>query len=281
MLNVARTRSRIAILSLPLLVLLSFRAIAQSPPIDGLAHIAIAVADLGKSRDFYNKLGFDEAFHFGEGDKITQSFLKINDRQFLELYPATPRQPVGFLHLCFDGDDLNALYAFYIARGLTPKPVRKAHAGNLLFTMEGPEHQNIEYTQYLPGSLHFDDHGKHLGDHRLSTAMFAVALPMQNREAARSFYVDKLAFPAVPGHPWLVTIPGPSHQQIVFETGSLIPHGRAFFHVDDLKTTGADLKRLGIVFVSSPQAITVTDPDGNLLVFQGAPDAVLGTISNP
>ncbi len=271
--QVFRTRSRISILSLPLLALLSFRAIAQSPPIDGLAHIAIAVADVQKSRAFYNKLGFEEAFHFGEGEAITQSFLKINDRQFIELYPATPKQPAGFLHLCFDGDDLNALYAFYIARGLIPKPVRKAHAGNLLFTMEGPEHQNIEYTQYLPGSLHFDDRGKHLGGHRLSTAMFAVALPMQNREAARSFYVDKLAFPAVPGHSWLVTIPGDSHQQILFETGDFIPHGRAFFHVDDLKKTAAELKRIGIEFTSSAQAVTVTDPDANVLIFQSAPDA--------
>ena len=276
-----RMRSRLRSCMLSLFPLLPLQAVAQSPPIAGLAHIAIAVTDLQQSRMFYNKLGFEEAFHFGEGDAITQSFLKINDRQFIELYPATPKQPVGFLHLCFDGEDLNTLYAFYVARGLTPKPVRKAHAGNLLFTMEGPEHQNIEYTQYLPGSLHFDDRGKHLGDHRLSTTMFAVALAVHDREAARNFYVDKLGFPAVPAHDWLVKLPGHSQQEILFETGALIAHGRVFFHVDDLKATRATLKRSGIKFASSTQAITVTDPDANLLVFQSTPNALNSNRSAP
>ena len=124
-----------------LVLLLSLPALAQSPPINGLAHIAIAVQNLPQSRDFYNKLGFEEAFHFGEGDAITQSFLKVNDRQFIELYPATAKQPAGFLHLCFEGADLNALHDFDLSRRLTPISVRKARAGNLLFTAEGPEHQ--------------------------------------------------------------------------------------------------------------------------------------------
>src|SRR6202040_2877985 len=103
-----------------------------------------------------------------------ESFIKINDRQFLELYPTTEKDPTpGFLHLCFEGNDLEAIHADYVSRGLTPKMnVRKAGAGNLLFTMDGPLQpsgpQNIEYTQYQPGSMHSLDQGKHLGSDRIA-----------------------------------------------------------------------------------------------------------------
>ena len=260
--------------ALTLTVALPVRAqTTTSPGIHGLAHIAVSVASVERARNFYAKLGFEEAFHFGDDKAPTQSFLKINDRQFIELYPASAKQPEGFLHLCFDGDDLNALYSSYAPRGLSPTPVRKAHAGNLLFTMEGPEKQNIEYTQYLPGSLHSEDHGKHLGDHRIADTIFAVALAMRDRDAARTFYLDKLAFIQIPGHPWLLSIPGSTDGQILLETGALLPHARVFFHVADLKKTAADLKQRGIASTPLPHALSVTDPDGNLLVFQSAPDA--------
>ena len=248
-------------------------ALAQSPPIAGIAHVAIAVQDLAQSLAFYNKLGFEEAFHFGEADHITQTFLKINDNQFLELYPATPKQPVGFLHLCFFGEDLNALHDFDVAQGLSPISVRKAHAGNLLFTLQGPEHQNIEYTQYLPGSLHSDDRGKHLGPERIATSLFAVGLAMHDRAAARDFYLHKLTFNPIAGHPWLLGVPGPSHQQLLLVPDTLLPHGLAFFHVDDLAKVASELKRIGIPATTSAHALSVTDPDGNLLIFETTADA--------
>ena len=135
----------------------------KSPPIHGLAHIAIRVNDIAASRAFYEKLGFQQAFDMEKNGTVTQSFIKVNDRQFIELYPKTEAQPtIGFLHLCFDGEDLNALHDFDVAQGLPATAVRKAGAGNLLFTLRGPEDQNIEYTQYMPGSLHYEDRGKHL-----------------------------------------------------------------------------------------------------------------------
>ncbi len=260
------------------LILLSAAALraqsppGQSPPIHGLAHIAIAVTNLQQSREFYNKLGFEEAFYFGPADAVTQSFIKINDRQFIELYPVTSHQPAGFLHLCFDTDDINALYAFYVARGLHPTPIRKAHAGNLLFTMEGPEHQNIEYTQYLPGSLHSSDQGRHLGSHHSSDSLIAVTVVMKDPDAARSFYLKSLGFTKVHGSPGRLEIPG-SEQQLLIESGPLQSRSRAVLHVPNLERTAADLRRQNLTPQSSPHAITITDPDGNLVVFTSDSEA--------
>ncbi len=134
----------------------------QPTELAGLAHAAIRVADLDKSRDFYAKLGFEEAFAMSRDGMTTQSFVKVNDLQFIELYPqGRPTDTVGFMHVCFESPAIDALNSAYAALGLAPIPVRKAAAGNLLFTMSGPEKQNIEYTQYMPGSRHSNDKGLH------------------------------------------------------------------------------------------------------------------------
>jgi hypothetical protein len=38
-----------------------------------------------------------------QGGVPTQSFIKINDRQFIELYPQREAsQTIGFMHVCFE-----------------------------------------------------------------------------------------------------------------------------------------------------------------------------------
>src|SRR5271156_5245621 len=206
-----------------LLTLLSSFARAQSdtppPPFNGIAHVAIRVHDLAASVAFYQKLGFEQAFDLRKNDIPYESFIKINDSQFIELYPTTERDPaVGFLHLCFEGVDLNAIYEDYISHGLTPTAVRKAGAGNLLFTMAGPQQpwgpQNIEYTQYMPGSLHSDDQGKHLGPDRVADKLIAVSLAMDDPASARAFYINELHFKPIAGNQMFMHLPGESGQQV-------------------------------------------------------------------
>ena len=73
----------------------------------GIAHVAIRVSDLNRSRDFYQKLGFEQAFTFTKDGVVTESFLKVNDQQFIEMYPQQqPSQSIGFMHICFEGADL-------------------------------------------------------------------------------------------------------------------------------------------------------------------------------
>jgi catechol-2,3-dioxygenase len=58
-----------------------------SPSLSGIAHVALRVANLDASRAFYKQLGFEEAFAFDQGGSPTEAFIKINDTQFIELYP--------------------------------------------------------------------------------------------------------------------------------------------------------------------------------------------------
>src|SRR5271168_4244952 len=96
-------------------------ATAQIPTatLAGIAHVAIRVSELTRSRNFYQKLGFEQAFTLSKDGKTTEAFFKVNDRQFIEVYPQQePSQSIGFMHLCFESTDLEALNRAYLARSL-------------------------------------------------------------------------------------------------------------------------------------------------------------------
>ena len=257
-------------------------ASTQSPAFNGIAHIAIRVQDIAASVAFYNKLGFQQAFAMNKGDVVTQSFIKINDTQFLELYPVNAANPTQdkpeFLHLCFEGTDLNALHDFYVAEGLTPISVRKAGAGNLLFTMKGPQQfrdpQNIEYTQYQPGSLHSNDAGQHLGPDRVADTMTVVALAVQDIAAAKAFYSDKLGFVPVASPSRLgfrFGLPGSSGESVeLVPVESLQSKSSITLTTHDLRKAEAHLKQQGVPVIKAKDGLTVTDPDGNLIRIQAA-----------
>jgi catechol 2,3-dioxygenase-like lactoylglutathione lyase family enzyme len=244
----------------------------QAPPapttLAGIAHVALRVSDLTRSRDFYQKLGFEQSFAFTKDGATTEVFLKVNDRQFLEMYPQQqPPQEIGFMHICFESDDLEQLNRAYRSRDLSPTPVKRAGAGNLLFTMEGPEQQNIEYTQYMPDSLHSKDKGEHLGGNRISEEIFGVSLRMEDPVVARAFYEQKLGFhesrhvietDLIP-----LLMPGSSGQAVVISPGVF----QLLLAVPSLRKTAAQLNVLQIPFEKKKSMLIVKDPDDNQIAF--------------
>ncbi len=235
----------------------------------GIAHVAFRVADLEAARGFYNKVGFEQFFEMKQGERTTEAFIKIDDRQFIELYPRTdPAQVLGLMHVCYESSDLEALHADYVKRGLTVSDVRKAGAGNLLMTMKDPEGQTIEYTQYMPGSRHFEDRGKHLGANRISTVLTGATVPAHDAAAIRSFYVEKLSFTEIGrALPVRLRMPGDSGQELDITTAGQEVKSGIQFRVADLKRTAAVLAGLGLQTKSTPASVTMADPDGVVISF--------------
>jgi len=232
----------------------------------GIAHVAFRVADLEAARGFYQRLGFEQFFEIKQGDRTTEAFLKINDRQFLELYPRSdPSQSLGLMHVCYESDDLEALHAAYVQRGLTVSDVRKAGAGNLLMTMKDPEGQTIEFTQYMPGSRHFEDRGKHIGANRVSQMLIGATTTARDVAAVRAFYIDKLGFRELAGS--ALRVPGDSRQELDIAASDSTMKAGMQFGVIDLKLTAGLLTGLGLQVRSGPTAVTVSDPDGNVISF--------------
>ena len=256
---------------------------AQPANQSGIAHVAFRVADLEVARAFYTKLGFEEFFSMKQGDRITEDFLKINDHQFIELYPRTaPAQPLGLMHVCYESSNLDALHAEYQKRGLTVSDVRKAGAGNMLMVSKDPEGQTLEYTQYMPGSRHWEDRGKHLSGKRVASLMGGATSPAKDPAAMRAFYLDKLGFTALNhGIPARLRMPGDSGQEV--DIAPADAKSGIQFGVADLRQTAELLTGLGLAPKITaaagrgniPVLLTIADPDGAAITFVKAvlPDA--------
>jgi len=240
-----------------------------SPALAGIAHVAFRVTDVAKSREFYRTLGFEEAFGFADPGKPPVSYVKVNDRQFIELYGrADDFQPLGLMHLCYEANDIDAAHDYYVEHDVKAPPAKKARAGNLLFTFHDPEGQIVEFTQYMPGSLHYGDRGKHLSDRRVSQRMLRPTIAVKDLEVVRSFYTSKLGFENL-GTQGVdrLGVPGGSGDEIELETATSRTKPRLAFTVKDVKRTADDLRRRGFAVRKDGDSAFVTDPDGAMLIF--------------
>jgi catechol 2,3-dioxygenase-like lactoylglutathione lyase family enzyme len=253
---------------LPLFLLAAALA-AQT--LEGIAHVALRVSDVPVSREFYRKLGFEQSFEFSDDKGINVSYMKVNDRQFIELYRRnSAEERLGLMHLCLETGALEGLRSVYIRRGLKPTEARKARAGNLLFNLFDPEGQLIEYTQYLPGSMHSEDRGKHLGADRISEHMIRVASAVKDLEALRAFYVEKLGFAVRPGAgPMRLVLPGKSGEAVELDSATAGGKPRLTFAVGDVRRAGDELRKRGIApRASAASNVAAVDPDGAAIVFE-------------
>ncbi len=246
-------------------------SIAQPPPpnqgIIGIAHIAFRVSDLDREIAFLGKLGYEKAFTLPYGSSL-EVFVKINDHEFIELYPQTDRsQPVGWLHICYEAGDLNALQHYYATEGLNPSPVRKAAAGNLISSFNDPEGRVTEFTQYMPGSRHTLDIGQHLGTSRISTELMGIDLPVREGAAMKEFYTD-LGFEAenTNGN---VRLTAPGAPDLHMELRAATPgSGPEFlFPVPDAKKAYQAMEYAGVNAQRDGGLVFTKDPDGNIFVF--------------
>jgi catechol 2,3-dioxygenase-like lactoylglutathione lyase family enzyme len=237
------------------------------PAITGLAHVAFRVSDLDKEINFLGRLGFEEAFASVSGAKTMEVFVKVNDRQFIEVYPQSDSpQPLGWMHACYETNDANGLAALYAQRGLKPPPVRKAGAGNLIFALSDPSGRTTEFTQYMPDSRHMLDKGQHLGEHRVSDTLLGFELPVSNLAAERQFYT-KLGFEAEDADSSVhLTAPDAPGLRIVLNSTGSKGEPEMLFPVPDARKAADQLRHAGLKVERQDKLVFVRDPDGNLFV---------------
>jgi len=250
----------------------SMTAMAQPPAPDsgitGIAHIAFRVSDLDREIAFLGKLGYEEAFTMTNGGRTNEVFIKVNDRQFIELYPQTsPSQPLGWMHVCYEVGDLNILYKFYDSMGLKLRPVQKASAGNLISSTDDPEHRVTEFTQYMPGSRHTLDRGQHLGAGRISTELLGFDLPVSDGAAMKEFYTDLGFEPQNTNGNIRLTASAASDIHIELRSWHQGAMPEFLFAVPDAKKAAGELKNAGVKADRMDGLVFVHDPDNNIFVF--------------
>jgi lactoylglutathione lyase len=184
------------------LVLLSFAlaAAAQEPKrprIVGVAHAALYVHDMEKSRAFYKEfLGYDEAFPLKNPDgTLSLTFFKINDRQYLELFPEREAGSDRLAHIAVETNNAEGMRLYLKSRGITvPDKVNRGRIGNTSFNAKDPDGHTLEFVQYEPTGMSAQAKGQFMTGDAVSRDMRHLGILVGALDRAMPFYRDVLGF---------------------------------------------------------------------------------------
>lgn len=177
-----------------------FVAQAQTrPPIVGVGYIALRTDDMNAARAFYSgALGYDAAFESPAATKggPARTHFKVNDHQYIDVVPelAGPDQD-RLIEIAFETTNAEQLRKYMASKGVkVPAKAGRDADGNTSFAIDDPDGHRVVFIQYLPGSLHGRNFGKHISDRRVSEHMIHVGVIVKDRAAADALYRDVLGF---------------------------------------------------------------------------------------
>jgi lactoylglutathione lyase len=171
---------------------------ADRPPIVGVAHIGLKTSNLEAARKFFgHDLGFLEPFTVDKpAGGLMLTYFKVNDHQYIEVFPELRDAAEDRLsHIAFETTDVRKLRDYLASRGVqVPAELKPGLDGNLSMMLKDPDGHNVEFVQYMPGSLHSRNFGKFLSEARISDHIIHVGVTVADRAAADKFYRDILGF---------------------------------------------------------------------------------------
>jgi len=174
--------------------------LAQEPPrpkITGVAHVAFFVKDVDKARTFYKDLlGYEEPFSLKNADgTLSLTFIKVNDRQYIELFPEQKAGSDRLNHISIETDDAEAMRAYLAKKGVkVPESVPKGRIGNANFNIKDPDGHTVEIVQYLPAGWSKREQGKFMSDRRISDRILHTGIIVNTLDPAFQFYKGILGF---------------------------------------------------------------------------------------
>ncbi len=169
----------------------------QRPRIVGISHYALFAHDYEKSRAFYGDfLGFQEPYSLKNANGSTlMTFFKVNDHQYIELYPEQQANSDRLSHISLETDDIEALRLYLASKGVAvPDKAHKARIGNLSFDIIDPAGHKVEMVQYMPDGKTVAAYGKYTSDSQISKRMTHVGIIVTKLDPEYKFYTEILGF---------------------------------------------------------------------------------------
>lgn len=176
---------------------LSAQTAPERPKILGLSHFAIFAHDFDRSRKFYGDfLGFDEVFPLKNPDGTpSMTFYKINDHQYIELFPEKTPNSDRLNHISFETDNIEALRLYLASQGVkVPSQLKPGRIGNLAFNITDPAGHTVEMVQYMPTGETMRNYGKHMSPNGISKHMTHVGIIVSDLDPEYRFYTEVLGF---------------------------------------------------------------------------------------
>ena len=170
------------------------------PKVLGVAHLALYVKDLAKTRQFYEEfLGFGEPFTLPKKEGGTRiAFVKVNDHQYFELFSEKDRGEGQLNHVSIYTDDADKMYAYLKSKGVEVMAdkglVGKGQTGNKNFNVKDPDGHIVEIVGYQPGSWTAREAGKFMPPTRISDHIMHVGYLVGDLDKSMAFYNGILGF---------------------------------------------------------------------------------------
>jgi lactoylglutathione lyase len=173
----------------------------KRPKVLGVAHMAVFVKDLDKARRFYeNFLGFGEPFTLPNqtAPGVRIALVKVNDRQYIEIFNEAGRGEGQLNHISFYTDDAGRMYAYLKSKGVTVMSdqgsVNKGQTGNKNFNIQDPDGHIVEMVEYQPDSWTAREAGKFVPPTRISEHIMHVGVLVGDLDRSLKFYGEILGF---------------------------------------------------------------------------------------
>jgi catechol 2,3-dioxygenase-like lactoylglutathione lyase family enzyme len=213
------------------------------PKITGVAHIALAVHDIEKSRAYYKDfLGYGEPYKLDNPDgSLSLTFIKVNERQYIELFPEKTAGTDRLLHISIEVESAEGMRAYLKSKGVkVPDQVSKGRIKNSNFMVTDPDGHLVEIVQYNADGLTVQAKGKFLDDNpagpRVSQRMSHLGIIVGALEPAMKFYGGILGFQEI----WR----GSKDGKVLSWVNLKVPEGNDYLEfmlydqMPDLKTLG-------------------------------------------
>jgi len=193
-------RALLSIVTAGTAILLLNAAIPGSrPAITNIANFVVKTDNVDAARKFYSGvLGYDEVFRHKRAIAGSSELVvfKVSDRQYIEVAQTLENESDDkLIQIGFETADARKLRDYLAAKGVdVPTRVLKDSDGNYSFVVKDPEGHNIEFVEYLKGSLQAKNFGKAISDRRISDHMLHVGVHVKSPKEQDKFYKDILGF---------------------------------------------------------------------------------------
>jgi catechol 2,3-dioxygenase-like lactoylglutathione lyase family enzyme len=171
------------------------------PKVLGVAHMAIYVKDLAKTRQFYEQfLGFGEPFTLPDkdGKGVRIAFVKVNDYQYFEIFNEADRGEGQLNHISLYTNSADQMYKYLKSKGVEVMSdkgsVGKGKTGNKNFNVKDPDGHIVEMVEYMPDSWTAQNYGKFMPAARISDHIMHVGILCGGLDQSMAFYGGILGF---------------------------------------------------------------------------------------
>ncbi len=126
------------------------------------------------------------------------AFVKVNDRQYFEIFNEADRGEGQLNHISFYTDNADRMYAYLKSMGVAVMSdqgsVSKGQTGNKNFNIQDPDGHIVEMVEYRPDSWTAREAGKFMPSTRISEHIMHVGVMVRDLNQSMKFYGGILGF---------------------------------------------------------------------------------------